>query len=399
MMRVNETGLAHAYDLIQHGKVSAGVWQFDDEDEAALKGPMGTDRATHEKHHLAIDDAHPEGHPDRTRYPFAKDGQVYLRALHGIRSEAHDAGQTEIERNASALIGDAKARLTPDERSQKWTVLRALRSLFGESIPAPDLRHIVKDGSKWKLYTKDGSRLLGTHATKEEAEAQESALHASEAAAAGAHGRASTPHEPRIVPAGVERRFIARPVEIRASEKGPGKIRGYAANFGTYSVDLGGFRERLARGCFRDCLAAGDDPRCLRNHDDNMLLGRRSAGTLALDEDDEGLVFECDLPDTQNGRDTAELIRRRDITGCSFQFTIAEASWDFSLEVPLRTVTRVGKLYDVGPVTFPAYESTSVDMRSFEAAKALHIPALALRVQKSISQAKARQRQAEALLP
>lgn len=204
---------------------------------------------------------------------------------------------------------------------------------------------------------------------------------------------------PMAAPAGVERRFVAHPVEIRASDKGPGKIRGYAANFDAYSVDLGGFREKLAPGCFRDCLAAGDDPRCLRNHDDNMLLGRRSAGTLALDEDSEGLVFECELPDTQAGRDTAESIRRRDITGCSFQFTIAEASWDFSVEVPLRTVTRVGKLYDVGPVTFPAYESTSVDMRSFEAAKALHAPSAPNPIQISTSQAKARQRLAEALLP
>jgi uncharacterized protein len=169
----------------------------------------------------------------------------------------------------------------------------------------------------------------------------------------------------------IERRFTSSAVELRAPKagKGPGTLAGHAAVFDAVSVDLGGFVERLAPGCFDGCLE--DDCRCLRNHMDDVLLGRTVAGTLALRVDDVGLGFECDLPDTSAGWDTAELVNRRDISGCSFQFRIAPdgALWDFSSPVALRTITRVSRLYDVGPVTFAAYDATDVDMRSFERAR------------------------------
>ncbi len=371
MMRLNYTGLEHAKQLIRHGKISTGPWAYDAVDEQTQKGPNGTDHAEHERHHLAIDDAHPVGHEDRARYPFAKDGQIYLRALHGIRNEAHDAGQTDISRAASELIGEAKVRQTPHER------------------------HIVKDGSKWKLYTKDGSRLISTHASKEGAVKQEEAIKAHEADAAA--GRSAEVRDKTGSSRSIERRFVGAQVELRESRTGgPGRIEGYAATFESNSVDLGGFIERLAPGAFRAALAAGDDCRCLRNHEDDNLLGRRSAGTLELSEDSHGLRFACELPNTQVGRDTAEMVRRKDMTGCSFQFTMGgpdDEAWDFSTPMPVRTIKRVGKLFDVGPVTFPAYESTRVDMRSFAAAKALHASP-----PKTNSQAKARQRLAEASL-
>jgi HK97 family phage prohead protease len=201
---------------------------------------------------------------------------------------------------------------------------------------------------------------------------------------------------------GVERRFIPEQVELRKAKfGGPGRMVGYAAKFGVLSVDLGGWKELLQPGAFAMAIANGEDCRCLRNHMDDNLLGRQSAGTLELQEDADGLRFECDLPDTQTGRDTAENIRRKDMTGCSFQFSVREGGtqWNFDAEMPLRTVLANGvkRLYDVGPVTFPAYESTEVDMRSFEAARAAlqHLPAAA--VLEAISRAKARQRLAEAL--
>jgi HK97 family phage prohead protease len=140
--------------------------------------------------------------------------------------------------------------------------------------------------------------------------------------------------------------------------------------FNATSVDLGGFVEELMPGCFDGVLE--DDCRCLRNHLDDVILGRTEAATLTLRVDDVGLGFDCDLPDTSAGWDTAELVRRRDITGCSFQFRIAPDGdeWDFNQAVARRRVTRVSRLYDVGPVTFPAYISTSVDMRSFRDARA-----------------------------
>jgi uncharacterized protein len=206
------------------------------------------------------------------------------------------------------------------------------------------------------------------------------------------------------LPAGVERRFVGTTVELRAAKdgKGPGTLVGYAATFDQSSVDLGGFIESIAPGAFSNVLE--DDCRCLRNHCDESLLGRTTAGTLRLSQDSVGLHYECDLPDTTVGRDTAELVRLKNITGCSFQFTIADGgqTWDFAGSygdgMAKRTITKIGRLYDVGPVTFPAYESTKVDMRSFDAAKASRPPSPE-QVRATLSRLKARQRFAEASVP
>lgn len=215
--------------------------------------------------------------------------------------------------------------------------------------------------------------------------------------------RRSTPERepPRATtPPGAERRFVSRPVELRAAPdgKGPGTLVGYAATFDQSSVDLGGFVETIAQGAFSTVLE--DDCRCLRNHFDDALLGRRSSGTLRLSQDAVGLRYECDLPDTTAGHDTAEMVRRGDMSGNSFQFTIADggAEWDFAGAVAKRTITKVGRLYDVGPVTFPAYESTRVDLRSVEAARAAAQEARQQHIDDSLSLAKARQQVAEAFL-
>ncbi len=169
---------------------------------------------------------------------------------------------------------------------------------------------------------------------------------------------------------GRERRFIGTTVEVRASKRGDGigVLRGYSAKYNEMSLDLGGWFERIAPGAFLAVLQ--DDCRCLFNHRSEAILGRSSAGTLQLKDDDVGLYYECDLPDTQCGRDTRVSVARRDITGCSFAFTVAPdgEEWDFNSQVAVRTIKRFARLYDVGPVTYPAYESTEVDARSFERA-------------------------------
>lgn len=139
---------------------------------------------------------------------------------------------------------------------------------------------------------------------------------------------------------------------------------GYAATYGKYSCDLGYFREKLAPGCFDKALARCD-VRALYNHDPGCLLGRTSAGTLRLSSDATGLLMECDLPDTPTGREVAENIRLRNLQGQSFSFTANVVEWDIASEPAIRTVEEVGELFDVGPVTFPAYEETSVAMRQF----------------------------------
>lgn len=158
-------------------------------------------------------------------------------------------------------------------------------------------------------------------------------------------------------------------VEMRISDDETPKIIGYAAKFGKWSEDLGGFRERIKTGAFDDAIK-NSDVRALKNHDRNLLLGRTTSGTLRLNTNSVGLQFEIDMPNTTTGHDVVEEIRRKDITGCSFSFTVVEDKWknleDGSAE---RTIIKIGQLLDVGPVTYPAYPDTTVAARSLDKLK------------------------------
>lgn len=164
----------------------------------------------------------------------------------------------------------------------------------------------------------------------------------------------------------MERRFFE--VELRADgEQGEGgqaaRLTGYAAVFDQLSVVLYGmFRERIARGAFASSL--GDDIRALWNHDTNLPLGRSKAGTLRLEEDSHGLRVEIDPPDTQVGRDALESIRRGDVDQMSFAFDVLEDEWDQDDQQQLIRTLRKVKLYEVSPVTFPAYTGTTVSARA-----------------------------------
>lgn len=137
-------------------------------------------------------------------------------------------------------------------------------------------------------------------------------------------------------------------------------LTGYIAVFNTLSEDLGGFKEKLAPGCFASSMGA--DVRCLINHDTSAIVGRTAAKTLRLVEDDRGLAFECDLPDTTRAKDLMVSVQRNDVTGCSFGFFCAKDEWDY--DAGIRTVLDT-ELFEVSVgVTFPAYTDTSAYLRS-----------------------------------
>jgi HK97 family phage prohead protease len=97
-----------------------------------------------------------------------------------------------------------------------------------------------------------------------------------------------------------------------------------------------------------------------------MVLGSTSGGTMRLREDDKGLWIEVDPPETQVGRDVVEYIRRGDVTGQSFMFTIKQEEWIFAKskeDKDLRIIKEV-ELYEAGPVTMAAYSDTTVGLRS-----------------------------------
>lgn len=173
----------------------------------------------------------------------------------------------------------------------------------------------------------------------------------------------------------IERRFHC--TQIRAKGADSMTIVGHAAVFDQLSDDLFGFRERIAKGAFAESIEK-DDIRSLWNHDANFVLGRNIAGNLRLAEDDIGLAIENDLPDTQMARDLMVSIRRGDISQMSFGFITAPGgdSWRYENGEPIRTLEKV-QLFDVSPVTYPAYPQTDVSARNFYAARMKELRAAA----------------------
>lgn len=166
--------------------------------------------------------------------------------------------------------------------------------------------------------------------------------------------------ERRIVPAGELR-------VVRAAGDGAVKIGGHAAKFDSLSEDLGGFRERIAPGAFAQTIKTGDI-RALWNHDSNIVLGRNKSGTLRLSEDSAGLLWEADAPQTQLVRDMVLApIERGDVSQCSFGFYTLNDKWAKLDGEWIRTLLEV-ELFDVSPVTYPAYPATDVAVRSLQEA-------------------------------
>ena len=156
-------------------------------------------------------------------------------------------------------------------------------------------------------------------------------------------------------------------VEKRADGEGR-KIVGYAAVF-NQEVDIAGFfREMIKPGAFADAITR-DDVHALSNHDYDHVLGRLKAGTLKMSEDSHGLKVEIAPPDTQDARDLITSMERGDIDQMSFGFSMMGGiqEWDDTGDLPLRTIVKVGELFDVSVVPRGAYPTTEVGLRSLEA--------------------------------
>lgn len=145
-------------------------------------------------------------------------------------------------------------------------------------------------------------------------------------------------------------------------------VVGYAAVYNSWSHDLGGFVESIAPGAFSRSLKSGRDVRCLFDHDSSRVLGRQSARTLELFEDEKGLGFSCVLGETTFARDLREMLARRDVDQCSFGFTLEPDGDEWlppeNSAAAARRILRSVNLFEVSVVTFPAYEDTSANLRA-----------------------------------
>ena len=155
---------------------------------------------------------------------------------------------------------------------------------------------------------------------------------------------------------------IVRDGELRAA--GDLRVTGYAAVFDTPSLPLRenmhSFTETVRKGAFARTIAQ-DDVRALFSHDDSKILGRTKARTLHLAEDNVGLHADISLPNTTLGRDVHESVKRRDISGMSFRFSVRKDNWSHSGDQ--RELLDV-QLTEISLVAFPAYPSTTAEARS-----------------------------------
>ena len=170
--------------------------------------------------------------------------------------------------------------------------------------------------------------------------------------------------KPQVLPEMELRTIRAEDIEYREDNEIP-VVGGYVVRWDKLSEEMYGFREKVVKGAFLKSLS---EMRVLSfwNHNSDMVLGNTANESLKISEDERGLKFELNLPDTTAGRDARALIKRGDVKGMSFGFRTLREEWDESDPKKItRTLLEV-RLYEVSPTPMPAYSSSSVAARSLE---------------------------------
>lgn len=162
-------------------------------------------------------------------------------------------------------------------------------------------------------------------------------------------------------------RAIEHRVEVSSGEDLP-RIVGYAAVFNS-RTDLGFFTESIAPGAFTASLERQDDVAALIDHNPTLIIGR-TPDTLELSEDDHGLRYVIQPTDTQRAKDLVKDIEAGNIRHSSFGFYIEREELDRSGDKPHFTILEA-RLFDVSPVTFPAYKDTEVSIERSLTAESL----------------------------
>jgi HK97 family phage prohead protease len=161
----------------------------------------------------------------------------------------------------------------------------------------------------------------------------------------------------------MEKEIRSRTIPVTESNT----VEGYALNWNEY--DMGSFMERIdvnALGELRDY-----DVHALYNHDYDRVLARSKygEGTLSLEQDQEGLKFRFDLPDTSTGNEVRTLVGRGDVDQASWAFTVKQERWEnVRSEKPTRVIEKIGEMYDISLTPRGANPTTSVALRSLEKA-------------------------------
>lgn len=158
-------------------------------------------------------------------------------------------------------------------------------------------------------------------------------------------------------------------VRVATADDGSHSVSGYAILFNSDSVVMfapskGLFTETVNPGALTRTLVENPDILCLRDHKQELLLGRTTSGTLTLRTDATGLYFTCSLPATSSGNDIAESLRRGDIDSCSFGMNVVDDVWSHDGQGNVRRTILDLDLFEISIVSFPAYEATSAALRT-----------------------------------
>jgi Escherichia/Staphylococcus phage prohead protease len=219
--------------------------------------------------------------------------------------------------------------------------------------------HIAKSAQcptskPWAVIKDSDGKVMGCHPSHDAAYEQLKALYVHD------------PNAKKSLDQPIERRYFPF-LELRASADAdfPPQIVGHAAVFNQPSEEIfgvSGWREVIRPGAFLKAIGR-DDVRALINHREDYLIGRISNRTLILEEDDIGLKVRITPPETSYASDLLKLIRGHYMTQMSFGFTLGPEGERIDRQNKLREIVEVSRLYDVSPVTEPAYPQTDLSVR------------------------------------
>ena len=170
--------------------------------------------------------------------------------------------------------------------------------------------------------------------------------------------------------------YRAFPLEMQLEERdGKTRIVGHGAVYNIRSLDLGGFIEVVKPGAFKKSLESGKEIKSFFNHDPNMVLGTTTAGTLSVVDESAGLRYEIDPPETTYANDLVVSMKRGDIKGSSFSFRTISDNWYMDGGQLMRELIEA-ELFELGPVTDPAYPASDSHVRNILAASGIEYDSL-----------------------
>lgn len=163
-----------------------------------------------------------------------------------------------------------------------------------------------------------------------------------------------------------QRMLMMHDMQTRSDDNDDLILEGYFAVYGDIYNVWEGATESIAPGAFSESISG--DVRALYNHNDSLILGRTSAGTLELKDDSHGLWGRIKINrNDSDAMNAYERIKRGDVTGCSFGFNIESEETEYREDGTVHwTITKVNPLYEVSPCVFPAYGATNVSARGAE---------------------------------